>query len=1252
MKSILCPRRVVALLCLSSFSTALMAQKSPQQLEEMRQKVLSDPKVEHVTISPNRQTPSFLTLKADGYAKDQARAALDKYLSLRSGVDYLVADKETRLYNNIEIVEFQQYYKGVKVDRAKFKAFVRNGKVAFYNGAWYDVPGGLSVTPALDRAKALGFAHARVNARKYATEEIQERINAERDERVKAELQKELAAAAPKGELVIAQDFSKEKVVQVKLAYKFDIYAAEPLSRSWVYVDANNGAILLVDAIIKHAGKPGPTSTSSLTSVQTRYAGTRNIYVKQVSGTDPQSGLLLQSSHPTTEVYLPGAQTWTLMDDTRGGGIETYDLNGVGGLPISLGAVYTQGKSFTDVDGSWTLSEHKRGGGEDGALEAENDDIAWDAHWGAEMVYDYWKNKQNRLSYDNNNAKIKSFVHYGPAYDNAFWNGSVMTYGDGSGPAAGGFKALTSLDVCGHEIGHGICSYTSDLVYAKESGAMNEALSDIWAACVEYYAIKNIDPALASVYKPFYIGEQIAGDPSRPLRRMDNPKAEGNPDTYGGTNWKNPDCSPTLVNDQCGVHNNSGVLNKWFYLLTVGSHAGSGPDAAFAGEDDGINDSGNAYAVTGLGFDVSEKIVYLTEMLLTSTATYAEAREVSISVATELSGNPCSAMVETVTNAWYGVGVGNKFVKPCSVTYGFIFQPGAAVTEASTPGGCNSSKVFNVPVLLPANSTATVSVSGTATLGQDYALSATSLSNTTSELSKQTIQVTIKNDGMVEGDEYVDLKIAVSNTGASPANSTYKLTLLDDDVVPVIGNSEKTLLSETFTRADGFADPSGWTEVLEMPESANGDPLATGKNQWGVFDNKLAITGKDGATGLAFPNGTYNNASESHTLIKSSLIDARGLSSVSIKFDYTVQGEVDAQGTDPESFPAFDYMALAYSLDGKDFVELNTGAFSQFSSLQPSGGTFNAQLPASLVNKQFYLAFRWSNDANAGGPVSVSIDNLEVKGAARKIENELNSNGRENLGAGQEIYFYSLQDQELLGKIKNGSSKDFGCTNVLVEKAGSNAFNLYEGRDGLHKVSDKVVRVEAGLIYKVSNTVTLYYTEEQLQSLELATGRSRTEFYVYHVADAAYTSASSRNTVKYTGIYTPIPGVGGSYTITFTDKVNGSYALGYPVSLLGQSQSVSRVGVTEIAKDWHFAPVYPNPGNTDLNLQLTSPVPQRLKIEISNMAGQLVYGQQTTIQAGASQLRIKTAILSSGSYQVKLLDEKGRTLNVQQYVKK
>ncbi len=95
----------------------------------------------------------------------------------------------------------------------------------------------------------------------------------------------------------------------MRLAYRFNIYAVEPVSRAWIYVDAENGNTLLVDKIIKHVDNPAPAATSVITNVQTRYAGNKDITVKQISGNDPNNGALLSSSNPL-EVYIPGSATY------------------------------------------------------------------------------------------------------------------------------------------------------------------------------------------------------------------------------------------------------------------------------------------------------------------------------------------------------------------------------------------------------------------------------------------------------------------------------------------------------------------------------------------------------------------------------------------------------------------------------------------------------------------------------------------------------------------------------------------------------------------------------------------------------------------------------------------------------------------------------------------------------------------------------------------------------------------------------
>ena len=308
------------------------------------------------------------------------------------------------------------------------------------------------------------------------------------------------------------------------------------------------------------------------------------------------------------------ATSYRLRDPSRGNGINTYNLK--------KGTRYNRAVDFTDANNQWTEYAN-----------TNKDNAALDAHLGAQNTYDYFKNVHGRNSYNNANAAINSYVHYSNNYVNAFWDGTRMTYGDGNGVT---FDPLTSQDVCSHEIGHAVCSSTANLVYQKESGAMNEALSDIWGACVEFYKFPTKGTWL--------VGEDFDLAAHAGFRSMSNPNAKADPDTYGGTYWINPNCTPSSSNDYCGVHSNSGVFNYMFYLLTTGGS--------------GTNDIGNAFTVTGIGITDAAKIMYRMETAyMTSTTNFAGARTGAIQAATDLFGVN-SQQVRSTTNAFHAVGVG------------------------------------------------------------------------------------------------------------------------------------------------------------------------------------------------------------------------------------------------------------------------------------------------------------------------------------------------------------------------------------------------------------------------------------------------------------------------------------------------------------------------------------------------------------------------------------------------------------------
>lgn len=165
-----------------------------------------------------------------------------------------------------------------------------------------------------------------------------------------------------------------------------------------------------------------------------------------------------------------------------------------------------------------------------------NEDVD-NAYWNAGHVYDYYKNTFGRDSYDNAGATLAATVHYGYNELNAFWNGYRVVYGDG----------FPVLDVSGHEWTHAVTERTANLDYQLQSGAANESFSDVFGELIERYTRGSAD---------WLVGED---SPVGPLRDMSNPPAlhnqPGHLRDYVST-----------CDDQGGVHINSGILDKAFYL--------------------------------------------------------------------------------------------------------------------------------------------------------------------------------------------------------------------------------------------------------------------------------------------------------------------------------------------------------------------------------------------------------------------------------------------------------------------------------------------------------------------------------------------------------------------------------------------------------------------------------------------------------------------------------------------------------------
>lgn len=1156
-----------------------------RQLQELRK----DSRIKNFQLDDERKTPAVIQLNTTGpgaYQQNEVPDLMNRVLALRPGLDDLKLVKRERHPEDIQINRYQQFYQGVKVEHGQYVSLSKGDRPTNLSGAYYHLDENLPVKPSLDEATALLLALKKIGARQYIWEAIDQYRNGINAPGIAAELNRAYQNYFPKGELVIVDDYNTLEL-DLDLAYKFNIYANEPLSRDWVYVNAHTGKIMLKDAIIKHARA----------DLQTRYNGTRTIGTSEVSelSLDPFS--------------LGSTNHFVLWDQERGNGIRTFDMNAIGGLPLSVPFIYEAAVDFVDDDNDWTLAEHQR----DPAPtleEALNDDIAWDAHWGASMVYDYWKDRHNRLSYDGEDAAINSYVHYGEGYDNAFWNGSAMTYGDGSYKNTGlmevaGFSPLTSMDVCAHEIGHGVCEFTSNLVYQRESGAMNEGFSDIWAAAVEAYVIERFSNDHFD-YNVWGIGEQIDqrngfNNLDQALRWMDDPKRVGDPDTYGGDGWTNPDCGePTLVNDYCGVHTNSGVLNKWFYLLTAGS--GITPD-------DGVNDLGNTYTVDGLGFGKSELIAFGTEVQLTPNATFAEARAASIAYTRAVYG-PCSDEEMSVTNAWYAVGVGPSFACSNEASSGFLVTDAVvneAVMEAS---GCSAEKNMVVSLFVSGSSTFDLELDGTATEGADYYLSTKTIAGNGS-FGTQTINITIIDDATDEGDETVVLRIPQGN-GGTPGADIYTLTIRDDDVAPIVGIGPKSLLFERFLTTEL---PESWA-VIEQISSLN--QWYFGSYQGSAF---ISFTGE-------LPN-YEGNTGASDLILRTPLIDARGLTSVELSFDWTAGGETDIA---LQEAALFDYANLVYSFDGDKFFDLDEIFVGDNFGLTPATGAYSRDLSALLANQQFYLGWRWRNDDLLATAYSFTVDNVRVNGDTRQVESTLLESAEAPLGPFETVYFYSVEDQELIATVTNRTDHDFGCTSLTIERSGNSAAAWMNGGSA----TEKAVRFNAeNPSRKADLDITLYYTEAELSGWEQTSAGSRNDLQLYNTKAATIEDANQGNTSSGITTYTPILKSGssviaGSFSATLKGSI-GSLVL----AVEGTSNySINTTGSTTIRKV-NRLDVYPNPSRGQSTVRLPEWTEREAAhLSLMDLQGRIL--QRRTVSAGTSSLELDAGNVPAGVYWILL----------------
>jgi Zn-dependent metalloprotease len=200
-----------------------------------------------------------------------------------------------------------------------------------------------------------------------------------------------------------------------------------------------------------------------------------------------------------------------------------------------------------------------------------SDQTVNEAYEGSGITYDLYYNVYQRNSIDGNGMRLDSTVHYQKGYDNAFWNGEQMVYGDGDEdlpPEERLFNRFTAaIDVIGHELAHGVTQFTAKLVYSYQPGALNESMSDVFGSLVKQYSLQQTAAQADWIIGAGLLTSNVNGVGIRSMKApgtaYDDPVLGKDPQPGHMKDYVN------TVNDNGGVHINSGIPNHAFYVTAI-----------------------------------------------------------------------------------------------------------------------------------------------------------------------------------------------------------------------------------------------------------------------------------------------------------------------------------------------------------------------------------------------------------------------------------------------------------------------------------------------------------------------------------------------------------------------------------------------------------------------------------------------------------------------------------------------------------
>ncbi len=478
-------------------------------------------------------------------AYDYLEAIKNPILIKNPGEEFSVLEKNTDKLGHTHI-KMQQTFEGVEVYGGEVWLHAQKGQVNLFNGRTYPTPTLENVSPTISAKAAQEIANQDVSLKTSITKVTG------------------LAAkfmAQPTAPKLIIYHQENQKAAQLAWHYRFH----PNLSNEWEYfIDAKSGEIIDAYKTLCQLHYDGHSHTQvKETSKQKNKVEKNTISPSETTisaenirpevGPVSSIGIDLNNEQRTIHSYEISDNSFFLIDASR-----PMFSDSRSNLPNDpIGAIWT-------IDAKNTYPENNNFE----TVHLTTDNSGWtdrtsvSAHFNAGVAYEYFRNTFGRNSINGSGGTIVSIINVsdedGSGFDNAFWSGSAMFYGNGKTA----FQPLAkSLDVAGHEIAHGVVQGTANLIYQGESGAINESFADVFGVLIDR--------------DDYLLGEDVVNTNvfrSGALRNMADPNNGGN--RLGDTGWQPASVSQQFFGkeDNGGVHINSGITNRAFFLIanTIG----------------------------------------------------------------------------------------------------------------------------------------------------------------------------------------------------------------------------------------------------------------------------------------------------------------------------------------------------------------------------------------------------------------------------------------------------------------------------------------------------------------------------------------------------------------------------------------------------------------------------------------------------------------------------------------------------------